>query len=86
MIMQKGVEKGALLAPSPARFQLKSTSGLVKTWGFFLPPIFLSVSLLFEFFEFLCVITLTMLQVCFKYSRSRMTQIRKISVCSLLPL
>ena len=40
LIMQKGVEKGALLAPSPARFQLKSNSGLVKTWGFFFTPYF----------------------------------------------
>ena len=37
MIMQKGVEKGALLAPSPTRFQLKSNSERVITWGFFYP-------------------------------------------------
>lgn len=61
LITEKGVEKGALLTPSPSRFQLKSNSGRVETWRFFLPPIFLVVSLLFDFFEFLCVITLTMI-------------------------
>ena len=54
--MEKRVEKGALLAPSPARFQVKSNSERVITWRFFFTPCFPWCISAIDVFEFLCVI------------------------------